>query len=138
MAGPTVRPWPGRPFACRDVGKLTQPASSDDRLWLPGYAIPVTVISASIEPIVAAMAGLVATAESIEDEWTYIHDLETVWAARLRAALAERSGEAPPGFEDAVEILIAEVAAITDPHRAIDWLSTFPQVVLVAIGEDAW
>ena len=23
---------------------------------------------------------------------------------------------------------------ITDPHRAIDWLSTFPQVVLVALG----
>ena len=22
-----------------------------------------------------------------------------------------------------------------DPHRAIDWLSTFPQVVLVAVGE---
>ena len=26
-------------------------------------------------------------------------------------------------------------AAITDPHRAIDWLSTYPQVVLIALGE---
>ena len=31
--------------------------------------------------------------------------------------------------------LIAEVGLITDPHRAIDWLSTFPQVVLLAAGE---
>ena len=30
---------------------------------------------------------------------------------------------------------IDEVALISDPHRAIDWLSTFSQVVLVAIGE---
>lgn len=98
----------------------------------------VTVISASIEPIVAAMAGLVATADSIEDEWTYVHDLETVWAARLRAVLTERSADAPPGFDEAIETLIAEVGRITDPHRAIDWLSTLPQVVLVALGEDAW
>ena len=30
----------------------------------------------------------------------------------------------------ALAALAAEVAAIDDPHRAIDWLSTFPQVVL--------
>ena len=28
-------------------------------------------------------------------------------------------------------------AASSDPHRAIDWLSTFPQVVLLALGERA-
>ena len=31
--------------------------------------------------------------------------------------------------------LSAEAAAIDDPHRAIDWLSTYPQVLLVAVGE---
>lgn len=98
----------------------------------------MTLISASIEPIVAAMADLVAKADAIEDEWTYIHDLETVWLARLRAVLAARAGEAPPGFDDAIEALIAEAGRISDPHRAIDWLSTFPQVVLVALDEDAW
>ena len=36
----------------------------------------------------------------------------------------------------AIERAIEEIGLISDPHRAIDWLSTFPQVVLVAIGED--
>jgi hypothetical protein len=31
---------------------------------------------------------------------------------------------------------IAEIGRITDPHRAIDWLSTYPLVVLTALGED--
>ena len=35
----------------------------------------------------------------------------------------------------AVDRAIDEIDRITDPHRAIDWLSTFPQVVLLAIGE---
>jgi hypothetical protein len=26
---------------------------------------------------------------------------------------------------------------VTDPHRAIDWLSTLPQVALAALGEPA-
>ena len=30
---------------------------------------------------------------------------------------------------------LTEAGLIEDPHRAIDWLSTFPQVVLAAIGE---
>ena len=35
----------------------------------------------------------------------------------------------------AVDRAIAEIGLIADPHRAIDWLSTFPQVVLLALGE---
>ena len=30
---------------------------------------------------------------------------------------------------------VDEARLISDPHRAIDWLSTLPQVVLVALGE---
>ena len=42
---------------------------------------------------------------------------------------------AADGAAAAVPVLIAEVAALDDPHRAIDWLSTFPQVLLIAVGE---
>ncbi len=36
---------------------------------------------------------------------------------------------------EAVDRAIDEIGRIEDPHRAIDWLSTFPQVVLLALGE---
>ena len=31
---------------------------------------------------------------------------------------------------------IAEIRLIEDPHRAIDWLSTFPHVIALALGGD--
>ncbi len=42
---------------------------------------------------------------------------------------------ATPEMSVAVDRAIDEIGRIVDPHRAIDWLSTFPQVVLVAVGE---
>ena len=33
---------------------------------------------------------------------------------------------------EAIELAIDEAGLIRDPHRAIDWLSTLPQVVLLA------
>jgi hypothetical protein len=88
-----------------------------------------------------ALAGfdvLATTAEPIADEWQYLTDLDTVWRARLRAVAEARGAEpAPPGAEAAVEELAAEAGRITDPHRAIDWLSTLPQVALAALGEAA-
>ena len=85
-----------------------------------------------------ALAGfdtLAATAEPIADEWQYLADLDTVWRARLRAVAEARGDEpAPPGAEAAMEALVAEAGRITDPHRAIDWLSTLPQVALAAAG----
>lgn len=95
-----------------------------------------------VERVVVALGRLAAIGETVEDEWTYVRDLETVWAARLRAvAAAERpAGTHPPvvEIEAAVDRVLAEVDRITDPHRAIDWLSTLPQVTLVALGEAAW
>jgi hypothetical protein len=86
----------------------------------------------------AAFAVLAATAEPVTDEFQYLADLETVWVARLGAVAEARGAEpAPPGSESAVEALEAEASAITDPHRAIDWLSTLPQVALAALGEAA-
>ncbi|MEO5919257.1 MAG: hypothetical protein ABIQ17_06825 [Candidatus Limnocylindrales bacterium] len=103
----------------------------------------MTTIPALAERIVDAMGRLVALAEAVDDEWTYIHDLEAVWVARLRAVAAERVSEAAdpaiePAIEPAIDQLVAEVGLITDPHRAIDWLSTLPQATLVAFGEEAW
>ena len=99
-------------------------------------------MAASIADLVdRALAGfeaLAATAEPIADEWQYLTDLDTVWKARLRAVAEARGAElAPPGAEDALEVLVAEACRIADPHRAIDWLSTLPQVALAALGEAA-
>ncbi len=99
-------------------------------------------MAASIADLVdRALAGfdtLAATAEPIADEWQYLADLDTVWRARLRAVAEARGDEpAPPGAEAAVEELVAEAGRIADPHRAIDWLSTLPQVALAALGEAA-
>ena len=99
-------------------------------------------MAASIADLVdRALAGfdaLAATAEPIADEWQYLTDLDTVWRARLRAVAEARGAEpAPPGAEAAVEELVAEAGRIADPHRAIDWMSTLPQVALAAIGEAA-
>jgi hypothetical protein len=105
---------------------------------------------ALVERVVGAMGRLVALAEAIEDEWTYIRDLEIVWVARLRAVAAAQASaaSAPAGalqtpaaaveLEAAIDRLVAEADLVTDPHRAIDWLSTLPQATLVALGESAW
>ena len=83
-----------------------------------------------------AYEGLAELAESIEDEWTYVTDLSAAWRERLQVAADER-GDEPVGapVQAAIERAIDEVGRIRDPHRAIDWLSTFPQVVLTALGE---
>lgn len=92
---------------------------------------PTAVIARAL----AAYATLRSLCESVEDEWLYVTELERTWRERL-LGLADALGEAPlpaPAV-DAVAEAIAEIALIRDPHRAIDWLSTFPQVVAVALG----
>ena len=79
---------------------------------------------------------LVSLAEDVEDEWTYVTDLEAAWRGRLEDVIENRGAEpVGPAQQAAVGQAIEEVGRITDPHRAIDWLSTFPQVVLVALGD---
>ena len=74
--------------------------------------------------------------EEIDDEWTYVNDLSTSWLDRIDELIAARGAEAAGEAERAaIAQLIDEVGRITDPHRAIDWLSTFPQVVLLTFGE---
>lgn len=99
----------------------------------------MTPVPDLIERVVDALTALAGLGEAIQDEWTYVHDLETVWTARLRAVAAARAAApAPNDLEPAIDRLVAEAGLITDPHRAIDWLSTLPQVALVALGETAW
>ena len=74
--------------------------------------------------------------ETIEDDWSYIQDLTDAWRGRVDEVRTGRgSDRVEPDVAAAVETAIAEIGRIDDPHRAIDWLSTFPQVVLVALGE---
>jgi hypothetical protein len=83
-----------------------------------------------------AYAVLAELGEEIDDEWTYVNDLATAWRDRLEAIATEGHGEAiSPAAAIAVDVAIDEIGRITDPHRAIDWLSTYPQVVLLALGE---
>ncbi|HET7495843.1 MAG TPA: hypothetical protein VFJ80_10355 [Candidatus Limnocylindrales bacterium] len=83
-----------------------------------------------------AYDGLAALGEEIEDEWTYVADLTLAWRARLEAVADARGDETTdPLVAAAIDGAIAEIGLISDPHRAIDWLSTFPQVVLLALGE---
>lgn len=89
-----------------------------------------------IERALAAYAELELLGEEIEDEWTYVTDLEAAWHDRLDEVAAARGTDpATLAVVGAVDRAIEEIGLVRDPHRAIDWLSTFPQVVLVALGE---
>jgi hypothetical protein len=97
-----------------------------------------TLVSGIIARAIAAERDLADVGESVEDEWSYVNDLDAAWAARLAEVADARGAEpASPAMVDAIDEAIAEIGAIEDPHRAIDWLSTFPQVVLLALGEPA-
>lgn len=87
------------------------------------------------EAAIAAEAGLAALGEEIEDEWSYVNDLEAAWRERFEALAVRGEDPVDERVAAAVERAIEETRLVTDPHRAIDWMSTFPQVVLVALGE---
>ena len=97
--------------------------------------IPETVDDA-IERATDALESLALLGEDVDDEWQYVQDLSDAWRTRLAAVATARSGEALTRERAAaVERACLEAGLIEDPHRAIDWLSTFPQVVLAALGE---
>ena len=82
----------------------------------------------------AAYERLVELGEEIEDEWTYVTDLSAAWQGAFDAEASARGADLMPApGAVAIERAIEELDRITDPHRAIDWLSTFPQVVLLAL-----
>lgn len=96
----------------------------------------MSTVAAVLDRATTALDALARKGEAIEDEWQYVYDLEAAWRARLDEVASARSVEpVEPAVATAVDLAIVEAEAIEDPHRAIDWLSTFPQVVLLALGE---
>jgi hypothetical protein len=97
-----------------------------------------TTIGALLDEAIAAEEALAELGESIDDEWSYVNDLRQAWTDRLAEVAAGPLGEqaAEPALVDAIELAIDEAGRVRDPHRAIDWLSTLPQVVLLAVGSE--
>lgn len=91
-----------------------------------------TVVDRALE----SYASLVALGEELEDEWSYVNELSESWHERLTEIVDRRGGDpVPEAIVAAVDRASAEVRLIADSHRAIDWLSTYPLVVLLALGE---
>jgi hypothetical protein len=82
----------------------------------------------------AAFGLLAELGETVEDEWTYVTKLVEVGRSRLRAAMPDAGGRVSPESAAAIDALAAQAGRIADPHRAIDWLSTFPAVAELALG----
>jgi hypothetical protein len=95
------------------------PSSAPDR-----YARCMSERAEAIDRAVAAYRALGELAETVEDEWQYVIDLSDAYEPGL-TALAD-GPELPPGAIEAIDEAIEEIGLISDPHKAIDWLSTFP------------
>ena len=79
-----------------------------------------------------AFDALTATADAVADELQYVTDLGRRVAGRLSAVAAARGEEAATAEVTRRDRRGRRRGAIVDdPHRAIDWLSTLPQVALV-------
>lgn len=97
---------------------------------LPAQPEPLALV---LERALAALTALGDLGEAIDDEWQYVNDLVRVHSADLRALAAADGRPVDPASSRAIDLLIEETRLIEDPHRAIDWLSTFPQVVRLAL-----
>ncbi len=97
-----------------------------------------TTIGGLLQAAITAEEALAELGESIEDEWSYVNDLRQAWTDRLAEVADGPLGDiaAAPAQADAIELAIDEAGLVRDPHRAIDWLSTLPQVVLLAVGSE--
>ena len=98
--------------------------------------MPSETIRVAIDRALDAYDALTGLGEAIEDEWSYVTELSEAWRTRFEMVAAGRGQEpAPDAISAAIDRAIEEIGLIVDPHRAIDWLSSFPQVVLVALSE---
>lgn len=115
----------------RDSSDSRGSAGSPDASDSPGRATVRDAVDGALE----AYAALQEVAEEVEDEWMYVQDLTAAHRSRL-GAIAAIDGDDPidPAIARAIETACDEIALVTDPHRAIDWLSTFPSVVAIALG----
>jgi hypothetical protein len=102
----------------------------------PGPSLsPPRTRGAALAAALAALEVLTELSETIEDEWTYVTALAEAGRSRLRAAAGVDPAAPLPGDRGlAVAAVCAETARIVDPHRAIDWLSTFPAIMELALA----
>lgn len=101
----------------------------------PVPADPLATRGAALDAALAALDALAELGETVEDEWTYVTALAEAGRARVRAAAGpEPAAQLPADRGLAVVTACGEAARIADPHRAIDWLSTLPAVVELALG----
>ena len=96
----------------------------------------MTTIASLIARAQEGLETLGLLGEDVEDEWTYVTDLVSAQALRF-TEIADRRADEPAAeqSERAVDELLTEIGLIEDPHRAIDWLSTYPDLVALALGE---
>ena len=89
-----------------------------------------------VDRALEAYQALLSLGEEVDDEWSYVNDLAQAWQERL-TEIADRRGAEPVAEQiaAAVDRASAEIGLIADRHRAIDWLSTYPQIVLLALDE---
>jgi hypothetical protein len=98
--------------------------------------MPTVVLADALDAALDAYDDLAALGEDVEDEWSYIQDLTAAWRTRLEEVRAERGTDPlAPDILAALAAASAQIGTVEDPHRAIDWLSTYPQVLLLALGE---
>ena len=98
--------------------------------------MPSETIRTAIDRALEGYGGLAELGETIDDEWSYVNDLSDAWRERLVAVADARGTElVADAVSHAIDRAIEEIGLIGDAHRAIDWLSTFPQIVLIALGE---
>jgi hypothetical protein len=97
----------------------------------------VNVTDQVVQRAAEAYEALAELAETIEDEWQYVTDLTDAYLPSIQALVDLNPGRPLTANQIvAVDEAIAEIGLITDPHKAIDWLSTFPHVVALALGGD--
>jgi hypothetical protein len=94
---------------------------------------PISSRGAALDAVLAALDALAELGETIEDEWPYVTALADAGRTRLNAAAGPDPAVSLGPDARPLTAACAEIALITDPHRAIDWLSTFPAVVELAL-----
>lgn len=89
-----------------------------------------------VDRALLALSALEARGGEIGADEVYVAGLADAQRARLRA-IADRRGRSVVAADRrrAIDLLCAEADRIDDPHRAIDWLSTFPDLVALALDE---
>lgn len=101
----------------------------------PVPVLPPATRGAAADLAIAAVDALAELGEAIEDEWTYVTALADAGRAKIRAAAGtDVAAPLAPAAGAAVAAACAEAGRIADPHRAIDWISTLPAVVELALG----